>query len=717
MSLKFKHMKRLFLSVLFVVLFVQISFSQDKKLTVKDAIWMNPSIYPVRVPQLKWIPGKDSYVYAKDNVLYKVSAKGGSETSLINVDVLNRKLHEQGFDSVKRLPSIGFLNGNTAYFRNKENWYSFDFENERLKLINHIPDSAENIDFNKKSGYAAYTIKNNLYIAIDGDQTAVTSDKNPGIVNGHTVHRVEFGINTGTFWSPDGKKIAFYRKDETMVADYPLVNIHTRIATVENIKYPMAGEKSHHVTLGVFDPVTGKTVFMKTGEPKDHYLTAVTWDPSGDFIYIAILNRDQNHLMLNKYDIKTGELVKTLFEESDPKYVEPERPLYFNPQKPEQFIWFSERDGFDHLYLYNTEGKLLKQLTKGKWVVTEFLGFYGKDKIFFKATKESPLQQNIYSLNLKNGKITRVSPDHGTHSALISDDGKYVIDIYSNTETARKYLLVNSKGKTVRVIKDDNHPLKDYDLGTTKIFTLYPDTTPELYCRLITPPGFDSTNKYPAIVYVYGGPHAQLVTDSWLGGAGLFLNYLAQQGYVIFTLDNRGSANRGKEFEQAIFRHCGSVEVDDQMYGVNWLKKQPFVDSTRIGVDGWSYGGFMTISLKLKRPGVFKVAVAGGPVIDWKYYEVMYGERYMDTPQTNPEGYKQSSLLNYVDNLKGKLLVIHDAMDKTVVWQHSLLFINKCIKHGKQVDYFIYPDHEHNVRGKDRAHLYEKITEYFKANL
>jgi dipeptidyl-peptidase-4 len=276
---------------------------------------------------------------------------------------------------------------------------------------------------------------------------------------------------------------------------------------------------------------------------------------------------------------------------------------------------------------------------------------------------------------------------------------------------------VDGNGKSVRGIRENNRPLKDYKLGTTRIFTLHPDTTPELYCRLITPPGFDSTKKYPVIVYVYGGPHAQLVTDSWLGGAGLYLNYLAQKGYVVFTLDNRGSANRGKDFEQAIFRHCGSVEVDDQMYGVNWLKSQPFVDTARIGVDGWSYGGFMTISLKLKNPGVFKVAVAGGPVIDWKYYEVMYGERYMDTPQTNPEGYKQSSLLNYVDNIEGKLLIIHDALDKTVVWQHSLLFIQKAIKHEKQVDYFVYPNHEHNVRGKDRAHLYEKITEYFDQNL
>jgi len=711
-----KREKKLFFVLVFVLMTV-VGFPQQKMLTLKDVNWMNPALYPVRVSQLKWMPEQNNYVYQKNHSAYKVSAQGGSETVLFSLEDINEKLFLNGFDTLKKLPYFDFLNDENIVFSQQGAWYLYNLENGSLKLFNRLPEDAQNVDRHEKSGNIAYTIGNNLFVAVNNDQIAVTDDSNKGIVNGQTVHRVEFGISKGTFWSPDGQKLAFYRKDETMVADYPLVDINTRIATVENIKYPMAGEKSHQVTLGVFDINSGKTVFMNTGVPKDHYLTSVTWDPSGKYIYIAILNRDQNHLKLNKYDAATGKLVRTLFEESDPKYVEPEHPLYFDPHHPERFVWFSERDGYDHLYLYDTTGKMLKQLTKGDWIVTDFIGWYGKNKLFFQATKESPLQKNIYGLKVNSGKINRVSPDHGTHNAIVSFDGKYIIDVYSNTETAREYKLLNESGKTVRVIKENNRPLEDYKLGKTKIFTLHRDTLPDLYCRLITPPGFDSSRKYPVIVYVYGGPHAQLVTDSWLGGAGLFLNYLAQKGYLIFTLDNRGSANRGKDFEQAIFRHCGSVEVEDQMAGVSWLKSQPYVDSTRIGVDGWSYGGFMTLSLKLKNPGVFKVAVAGGPVIDWKYYEVMYGERYMDTPQTNPKGYQESSLLNYVDNLEGKVMIIHDALDKTVVWQHSLLFIQKAIKHGKQVDYFVYPNHEHNVRGKDRVHLYEKITEYFNQNL
>ena len=691
--------------------------AQEKMLTVDDAIYMNPSVYPVRVPQLQWISQSDDYVYAKQNSLYKVSARGGSETLFLTLDNLNEQMAQNDFDSLKRLPRVSFLKQNEIYFSSSKKWFTYNTETHSLQNFATLPDSAENIDFNIKSKYIAYTIKNNLFISMNGSTVQVTHDDNPGIVNGQTVHRVEFGINTGTFWSPDGKTLAFYRKDETMVADYPLVNIDTRIATVKTTKYPMAGETSHQVTLGVFNPETGTTRFLKTGEPKDHYLTAVTWDPSEKYIYIAILNRDQNHMKLNQYDISSGNLVKTLFEEENPDYVEPEHPLYFNPTQPDEFIWFSERDGFDHLYLYNTDGKLLRQLTKGNWVVTNFIGYFGKDNVFFNATKESPLEQNIYRVSVNGGDISRVSPDHGTHTGFVSYDGKYMVDVYSNTETAREYKLVDKKGKEIRVVKANNHPLKDYKLGKTTIFTLKPKGTPELYCRMITPPDFDATAKYPVIVYVYGGPHAQLITDSWVGGAGLFLNYLAQQGYIVFTLDNRGSANRGRDFEQAIFRNLGSVEIDDQMAGVNYLKSLPYVDSTRIGVDGWSYGGFMTISLKLKNPGVFKVAVAGGPVIDWKYYEVMYGERYMDTPQTNPEGYKNANLLNYVDNLEGKLLVIHGTMDPTVVWQQSLLFLQAAIKDGKQMDYFVYPGHEHNVRGKDRAHLYTKITDYFKANL
>jgi len=694
-----------------------LSVAQDSLLTAEDAIYMNRELYPASVSQLQWIGKTSYYAYAKDNAIYKVGAKNGTETLLLDIDMLNNSMHKNDFDSLSRLPRLKFYNDNACRFKAKDNYFNYNFELNELHWINKVPDTAENIDFEKDTRFIAYTIENNLFIAIDGKVRQVTFDDDKEIVNGQTVHRVEFGINKGTFWSPDSKNLAFYRKDETMVTDYPLVDITTRIAEVENTKYPMAGMTSHEVTLGVYNLETGNIVFMKTGEPADQYLISVTWDPNGEYIYIGLLNREQNHLKLNKYNASNGDLVATIIEEEHPKYVEPENPLYFLPDRKDHFIWLSERDGWNHLYLYNTKGELINQLTKGEWVVSDFLGFNGDNNVWFKGTKESPLEQNIYSLSIGSDKVKRITPDHGTHRAIINSSGKYIIDVYSNTEVSREYKLLNSKGKELRVIKEDKQPLADYNLGEMSIFTLKSNAGDDLYCRLIKPIDFDSNKKYPVIVYVYGGPHAQLITDSWLGGAGLFLNYLAEQGYVVFTLDNRGTANRGRDFEQVIHRNAGLYEVEDQMVGINYLKSLSYVDSTRIGVNGWSYGGFMTISMMLDNPGVFKAGVAGGPVIDWKYYEVMYGERYMDTPQENPEGYENSNLLNKVDKLEGKLLIIHGTKDPTVVWQNSLQFIKHAIDQDKDIDYFVYPGQGHNMRGMNRAHLYKKITSFFDVYL
>ena len=687
--------------------------AQEKLLTAEDAIYMNRDIYPVSVSQLQWIGTSNDYAYAKKNAIFKVRAKSGTETLLFDLDVLNEGMNKNNYDSISRLPRVKFYSNDVCRFKSNNSYYDYNLISNELHWINSVPDSAENIDFEDDTRFIAYTSENNLFIAIDGKVKQITFDKDKEIVNGQAVHRVEFGIEKGIFWSPDSKNLAYYRKDESMVTDYPLVDISPRIAEVENTKYPMAGMTSHQVTLAVYNLETGNTITIKTGEPVDQYLTSVTWGPESKYIYIGVLNRDQNHLKLNKYDVVSGDFVMQIFEEKHPKYVEPEHALYFLPNKNDQFIWQSERDGWNHLYLYNTKGELLEQLTNGEWVVTDFMGLYADNKLWFKGTKESPIEQNLYSMKLGSKEIIRDTADHGTHSAAISKSGKYIIDIFSSTDISREYKLLSSKGKTIRIIKEDSKPLAEYNIGEMSIFTLKSDAGDDLYCRIIKPIDFDSTKKYPAIVYVYGGPHAQLITDSWLGGAGLFLNYLAQQGYVIFTLDNRGTANRGRDFEQSIHRNVGQKEVQDQMVGVDYLKSLSYVDANQIGVDGWSYGGFMTISLMLDNPGVFKVGVAGGPVIDWKYYEIMYGERYMDTPEDNPEGYDNANLLKKVDKLEGKLMIIHGTKDPTVVWQHSLQFIKSVIDADKQIDYFVYPGHGHNMRGMNRSHLYKKITTYF----
>jgi len=714
------------LVILVLLVYPVILPAQTKLLTVEDATYMNPKLNAANLSQLQWYPKSSKFVYvAKNSLVQGTPAKPGRDT-LVRLRELNELLRYNKFDTLKRFPSITFLTPSLFYYINGNKIFHCDILSNTVIPKNSWPDKAENTDIDESGEMVAYTIDNNLFISENGKEITISHEQNPGILFGSSrVHRNEFGIEKGTFWSPDRQNLAFYRMDETMVTDYPLVDASQRIAKVNPTKYPMAGMASHRVTVGVYTLKTGKIIYMQTDFPgfadtslRIEYLTNITWSPDSKTIYIATLNRDQNFMQLNAYDATTGMLVKTLFEEKNDTYVEPLHGPRFLKGHPDNFVWESRHDGYNHLYLYDTGGKLIRQLTKGPWEVTEYLcSDETGSKVFFQCNINSPIDRHVAMVDIKTGVMTLLTKTDGVHAAKISDDGKFLIDTYSNSTIARQIELTDTKGTVLQTLLTNENPLKDYQLGTTTIFTLKSEDNSDLYCRLIKPVNFDPAKKYPVIIYVYGGPHSQLITNSWLGGAGLFLNYLADLGYVVFTLDNRGTSNRGRAFEQAIFRNLGTKEVNDQMVGVRYLKALDFVDSTRIGINGWSYGGFMTISMFLKHPESFKVAVCGGPVIDWQYYEVMYGERYMDTPQSNPEGYRNACLLNYVGSLNGKLLIIHDDQDNTVVPQNSISFLKKCVDQGKQVDFFLYPGHEHNVRGKDRVHLNQKMADYFKANL
>jgi dipeptidyl-peptidase 4 len=699
-----------------LILFYSANYAQTKVLTLEDA-YTKRALYPKYMSQLQWIAKSDKFSYVDLKCLIEGNTINEKRDTVLRLTVLNDAIKSIGDADLSAFPDISWIDENTFYFNENNKIYTYNIPGKKIDAINTVNENAENTDITEKTLYAAYTVKNNLYVSVKGKEYAVTSDTNINIVNGKSVHRDEFGITKGTFWSPNGDLLAFYRMDQTMVTDYPLVHISdlsNRIAEEEDIKYPMAGMTSHQVTVGVFNPATQEKIFLKTGEPVDQYLTNITWSPDEKYIFIAVLNRAQDHMKLNQYDAATGDFVKTLFEEKDDKYVEPLHGLYFLNTKLDEFVWQSQRDGYNHLYLYNTDGKLIKQLTKGDWVVTDYLGTDANDsKAFYISTAVNPLERHIYSVDLKNGKIKKISSTEGAHDAQWSSDGKYVLDSYSSLKVSIEYLLEDTDGKLLQTVKKNSNPLKEYKMPKMSFFTIKAKDSCDLYCRLIKPLDFDSTKKYPVIVYLYGGPHDQLISDTWLGGAGFFLNYLACQGYVVFTLDNHGSSDRGLKFEQAIYRNIGTIEMEDQLLGVDYLKKLSYVDTARMGIHGWSYGGFMTINTFLKNPGLFKVAVAGGPVINWEFYEVMYGERYMDTPEENPLGYDNANLLNYVKDLQGKLLIIHGTIDNTVVWQHSLTFVKKCVDEGKQLDYFVYPEHEHNVIGKDRVHLLHKIENYF----
>lgn len=572
-----------------------------------------------------------------------------------------------------------------------------------------------------RAKHAVAVRDNNLFLLLpDGSSKQLTTDGTPTLVYGQSVHQNEFGINGGLFWSPDGSRLAFYRMDQSMVTPYPLVHINTRKATEEKLYYPMAGMPSHHVTLGIYDVASGKTTYIKTGEPKEKYLTNISWAPDSKTVYIAEVNREQNHMDLKAYDPATGDYIKTLFSEHNDKYIEPQWPMRFIPGRDKEFVWQTRRDGYTHLYRYNVDGKLLGQITRGEWEITDFLGFAdGGKTIVYSSTQLSPIDRVIASVSIDGRKTRILTPQAGWHVGQLSSDGKYLLDTYESLKTPTENRLLSvATGKPIATLYQSKDPEAGFinpeiTFGTIKAA----DGVTDLHYRLLKPTNFDPTKKYPTIVYVYNGPHAQLVQNRFHAGCLGWDLYMATKGFVIFTVDGRGSAHRGAAFEQVIHRHLGKNEMADQMKGVDFLKSLPYVDADRIGVAGWSYGGFMTTNLMLTYPDVFKVGSAGGAVTDWARYEIMYGERYMDSPQDNPEGYKETNLSLRAGNLKGRLLLIHGTIDPTVVWQHTQLFVDACVKAGTYPDYMIYPEHKHNVLGVDRVHLNYTMARYFMDHL
>lgn len=730
-------MKRVFLLVCLFCMTATASFAQEKKsYTLEDVIPGGNNYFnlaPKNIPGLQW--WGDVCVRTDVENIVTINVRNGKETVLVTLDEVNEALlnGEKPFQPTQELKQLRTLMGaslpwgdqKVITFRQGNYMVWYDFGQKRISNLFRLNEKAANLDFCKENGYVAYTVESNLCIAHEGEKDLqINPDEKKAdpmdIVYGQAVHRNEFGIYKGTFWSPKGNCLAFYRMDQSMVTAYPQVNTTTRIATLEPDKYPMAGMTSHKVTVGVYHIQSGKTVYLQAGDPTDRYFTNISWSPDEKSIYVIELNRDQNHSQLVRYNAETGAKEAMLFEETHPKYVEPQHPIVFLPWDSNQFIYWSQRDGFHHLYLYNKEGQLIKQLTQGDWLVQDILGFNtARKEMIIASTEISPLQTNIFSLNVKTGKRTLLGQQDGTHSARLSASGTYLIDNFTSFNVPREISILPTNGKTGINLLTATDPMKEqYNLPEITLGTIKAaDGKTDLYYRLIKPVNFDPNKKYPAIIYVYGGPHAQLIHNNRFYDARGWDLYMAQKGYVMLTVDSRGSDNRGLEFENCTFRQLGVEEMKDQVEGAKFLQSLPYVNADKIGVHGWSFGGFMTTNLMLTYPEIFKVGVAGGPVIDWQYYEVMYGERYMDTPQTNPEGYKNSNLKLKAGNLKGRLEVIIGGADPTCVPQHSYTFLRACIDAGTHPDFFVYPEDGHNMMGRDRVHLHEHITRYFEDHL
>ena len=711
---------RLAILVILVTLAAPTTMTAQNKLFTLEDLNFGGTNYGNMQPKNLWLTWwGDQLIQTDVEECYTIDVKTGKKAKLFTLDDINKWAESDDVKYVRHLMNAKFPYPDKTIVQvgNRKAVILVDFKQQKIVWQDSIAGQTAN-DWCPASKATAYVEEHQLFVVDANEQKhQLSTDGSREIVYGQSVHRNEFGIEKGTFWSPDGQRLAFYRMDQSMVTDYPQVDIFPRNASYEPDKYPMAGMTSHKVTVGVYDLQNDKTVYLQTGDPTDRYFTNISWGPDCKTIYMFELNRDQNDCRLVSYDATTGQKLAELYRETSEKYVEPQHPIQFLPWDDSKFIMQSQKDGYNHLYLFDTNGKELKQITKGEWVVMEVLGFNKKQKsIIFKANKEHPLHHRLYSVSM-TGTIQQLETVDGVHNGLLSPSGNFLIDRFTTPTRPRVIDVVDITRKTPQHtnLLEAEDPWTGYQQPIFECSSIKAaDGVTDLYYRMVKPADFNPEKKYPTVVYVYGGPHANNVQASWHWASRSWETYMAQKGYIIFILDNRGSQYRGHAFEQATFHQLGQIEMQDQMKGVDYLRTLPYVDMNRLGVHGWSFGGFMTISLMTNYPDVFKVGVAGGPVIDWKWYEVMYGERYMGTPQNNPEGYAKTSLISKAKDLKGKLQIITGYNDNTVVPQHCLSFLDACIKAGTQPDFFAYPGEEHNMRGHASVHLHERITQYFE---
>lgn len=705
--------------LLLLTLLPATAFSQKKTISMEDIAFnkLRPDLHR----QIQWLPGslQFSFVTSSGTELVLADGKTGQTLRTFPVAHFSDAFKALGLSESKTVPMVTWVTETQGWINKENRILVFSLPEGQIKIHSRLPEKAERIEVCRDLK-AVYTQDNGLYYTVkDSSSVQIARGENPDINFGKDVHQREFGIEKGIFLSPGGTMTAFYRSDDAGVTKYPFVDLTARPAVSVPAIYPMAGMTNQTVTIGLHTFATGKTVYLQTGEPADQYLTNITWSPDEKWVYVAHVNRDQNHMRLIRYSSETGKPVNLVFEEKDSIYTEPQSGPVFIPGKKDEFLWKSPRDGWAHFYWYSADGKLTGQVTSGNWTVVDPLGFDEKGRLIFSAVKESPLEKHVYRTALKSGKPEKLTLGEGTHLPVLAPDGNSLITTFTSlTEPGLVSLIELTKLKAT-VLHTAANPVQDYDTGKMELVSFKgPDST-VLFARIVVPENLETGKKYPVILYVYGGPHLQQVTQSWQGGPySLWAQYIASQGFIVLMVDNRGTPNRGKVFEQKTFRKLGTLEIEDQMAGLEFLfSRYPQADRSRVGVFGWSYGGFMTASLMTRMPDRFKAGVSGAPVIDWSYYETVYTERYMDTPQQNPSGYKVSNVLGYVKDLKGRLLMIHGTSDPTVMWQHSLLFVKEAATTNTPLDYFVYPGHLHGIAGKDRLHLWTKITRHLLDNL
>lgn len=706
-------------------------FAQEKKkLTIDDVL--NPRKFSKPRPSgFMWLPDGESFLFflreGKQNILWLLDCESGERTKIADWSDVQKKLREQQGEREEAV--MGDVNA-TGRFRRagltmshdgkvlmgaiRNDLFLFDISTGEARFITNDAGPEIFPTFSPDDKKVAFARDADIYTLdiASGDVKRHTERQGGHILNGVSdwVYEEELAVRRSFWWAPDSKRIAFLRFDTSPIKTFPISeDLASPVSGLEEQQYPKAGDPNSIVRLGIINTSDGKTTWINTGGENDFYIPRVGWLPGGSALWYMWLNRDQTNLELRFADTGSGSY-RTVLSDKDDAWVGM-RITKLTWVDDKRFIWAAEWDGWQHLYLYNTDGKQLGRITSGEWEVKRISGFDpGKKSLIIQTTKDSPLERHIYSANIDGSGMKKLTEVEGSHSASMPDAGRYFIHTWSNPSTPTRMELCGIDGKVLHLLDDGKIPaLEEYDPATPEYFTVTAEDGATLHAMMIKPNDFDPSKKYPVLVQIYGGPESQMVRKAW-SGRGLFNQLLVQEGIIIFSIDNRGTASRGRDWCRIVHRNLGYWEVKDHVEGVKYLKTLPYIDGERIGIRGGSYGGYMTLMALVKAPEHFQVGVSGAPVTDWRLYDTIYTERYMDTPQDNPEGYRKSAPINFAKNFKGKLLLTHGTMDNNVHLQNSIQMIEALIKDGKNFELMLYPRERHGIRSPHRQRHYTRLV-------
>jgi dipeptidyl-peptidase-4 len=698
---------------------------------------------------IEWSPDSKRLTYLgrtgrgenPETELWAMDAAAGKTSVLVDSRTLASVLQTEKEKTIQstglgRVQAANYLwspRGDSLLFIGSNRLVLLDLKTMTSKQLVKSEDDIEDALFSPDGKWVSFSRRSNIWIVniITGEMKALTTDGTDEVLKGKLdwVYPEELDVRAAYWWSPDSTKIAYYEMDERPVTRFPIMDMSSPAGAMEYTRYPQAGESNPIVRVGVVSVAGGGTIWMETGGDQDIYIPRVDWLRDSGRVAIQRLNRAQNRLDLLFCNAANGKS-QTILTDTDKYWINISDDLYFFSDN-KRFLWSSERSGFRHYYIYDISGRLLDQLTKGDWGIAGTGGFgpgaasqptvdEGRGYLYFLSNKDNITQTQLYRLSLRDKSIARVTREAGTHDITFAPDSSAFVDTYSNSMNPPCQDLYRAEGMHVAAINENKVPeLAQYHLSPVEFLDLSADDGTKIWAMMIKPPDFDPTKKYPVLITVYGGPQAQEVRDGWGGVDFLWQEMLAQRGYIQFTLDNRGSYLRGHAFETPIFHHFGKIELEDQLMGVKYLESLPYVDASRIGIWGWSYGGFLTLDAMFNAAGVFKAGVSVAPVSDWRLYDTIYTERYMGRPQDNPEGYRDSSPVHQARKLKGKLMLIHGTGDDNVHFANTTEVLNELILSGHYpASLMIFPGRGHPISDPPaRIQLFDRITEFLLSNL